>query len=220
LSSPGRKSGASELFIRREYPEIATRLLFVGQWLTMKGSRYLVEACTRLHRKYPDVHLTCAGTLEARETVLAQFPAEVRNHVHVFPRVNTAEMLAIHREADLFVFPTLSEGFSLALIEAAASGLPIVTTPVGASPDILFDGHSVVFCPPSDADALVDCVAGLLDDRGFRELLGKNAQRAAQAYRAESVGRDYASCLNRLMDEEDPLELGIRMETVGIRRDR
>lgn len=189
-------------FIRREYRERATRLLFVAQWLNMKGTRYLVEAFTELCRVREDLELCCAGTLADSGFVRRHFPEDIRNRVTVHPRVSKSELLDLHRDADLFVFPTLSEGFSLALIEAMASGLPIVTTPVGASADILQPGNSVVFCAPHDARALAKSVADLLDDHRLRQTLGRNAQLAAEKFRPELVWRDYSVCLNQLADRD------------------
>jgi glycosyltransferase involved in cell wall biosynthesis len=184
----------------REYRSRAQRLLFVGQWLNMKGTRYLAEAFTQLLRQHPDLKLCCAGTLANAKTVLSSFPETVRNSVTVRPRVSKSELLEIHRDSDLFVFPTLSEGFSLALIEAMASGLPIVTTPVGASCDILQEDASVIFCAPHDAESLASRIAELLDDQARREELGHNAQQAARKFRPELVLREYAALLNQFVD--------------------
>jgi glycosyltransferase involved in cell wall biosynthesis len=189
-------------FLAREYRQRPRRLLFVGQWLNMKGVRYLAQAFAQLRCKYPDLQLCCAGTLAKPRTVLSSFPEDVREHVIVRPRVSKSELLEIHRASDVFVFPTLSEGFSLALIEAMASGLPIVTTPVGASSDILQEGVSVVFCAPHDAESLANRIAELLDDPARREALGRNAQQAARKFRPELVWRDYAVCLNQLADRK------------------
>jgi glycosyltransferase involved in cell wall biosynthesis len=201
-------------FVPREHRPRAQRLLFVGQWLNMKGTRYLAAAFSRLLRENPDLQLCCAGTLASPRAVLRAFPEDVRDHVIVRPRVSKSELLEIHRTSDLFVFPTLSEGFSLALIEAMASGLPVVTTPVGASCDILQDGSSVVFCAPNDADSLAARVADLLDDRERREMLGRNAQLAASKFRPELVWRDYAVCLNQLAERD--IEDGRRMTVARV----
>ena len=206
---------STSFFIERQYRPRATRLLFVGQWLNMKGTRCLVEAFTQLHREHPDVQLSCAGTLANAETVRRDFPPEVRQQISVLARVSKSELLKLHRDADLFVFPTLSEGFSLALIEAMASGLPIVTTAVGASPDILEDGRSVVFCPVNEARKLAACVADLLDDQARREQLGRNARRAAEKFRPDGVWRDYATCLNRLAQSD--LEQHYRIRVASFR---
>ena len=190
-------------FIDRDYTPRATKLLFVGQWLGMKGIHHLVEAFSQLSRTRPELQLCCAGTLASAETVLESFPAEIRKQVSVFPRVNRTELVNLHRQSDIFVFPTLSEAFGLAAVEAMASGMPIVTTPVGAALDILQDGNSVVFCPAHDSERLAKCIAELLDDCPRREQLGRNARKAAEVLREEVVWRDYAATLNELAARPD-----------------
>ena len=214
LANPAPES----FFISREHRPRATRLLFVGQWLSMKGTRYLADAFVRLHRVHPELELMCAGTLAGVETVRNSFPPAIRERVKVFPRVTKSELLELHQECDLFVCPTLSEGFSLALIEAMASGLPIVATPIGASIDILQDRHSVVFCPPHDAQALASLVDELIDDRARRRELGCNAQRAAEKYRPQLVWRGYLVSLNQLTERES--EAGDRTPVASARERR
>jgi hypothetical protein len=108
------------------------RLLFVGQWLPAKGTRDLVEAFATLAGR-ADLELACVGTGASEAAVLADFPETVRGRVRVRPHVDRSELHAELAHADLFVFPSLSEGFSNALLEAMAASLPIVATPVGAA---------------------------------------------------------------------------------------
>jgi glycosyltransferase involved in cell wall biosynthesis len=170
----------------------------VGQWLPIKGKAYLAEAFTHLVQKHSDLRLSCVGTLASESQVLADFPPEVRPHVTVRSRVTGEELLACHRDADIFVFPTLSEGASLALGEAMATGLPIVTTPVGAAPDLLRHGDSAMFVPIRNPGALVETVERLLDDAALRQSLGSAAQASARYLEPDAVLADYAACLNLL----------------------
>lgn len=185
-------------FLKRKFRPRATRLLFVGQWLPMKGTAYLAEAFTQLADAHPDLHLCCAGTMALQPVVLESFPERVRANVSVWPRVTEGELLHLHRHADIFVLPTLSEGFSLAVGEAMASGLPIVTTPVGATPDMLFDHHNALLVPTRDAHALANSIDSLLDDLPLRDRLGYFAQQAAQSLRPEFAGRDFEVCFESL----------------------
>jgi glycosyltransferase involved in cell wall biosynthesis len=185
-------------FIQRNYRNRATQLLFVGQWLPMKGTQILVSAFTRLCRFHSDLRLCCAGTIESSKSVLENFPEDVRHAISVYPSVSEDELLDLHRAADIFVLPTLSEGFSLALTEAMSSALPIITTPVGAAPDILTDKCSALFIPAMDANALVTAVTTLLDDPSLRSELGQNVQAAAQGLLPEPTMQDFAFCLESL----------------------
>jgi glycosyltransferase involved in cell wall biosynthesis len=187
---------SSEFLIERQWDHRARRLLFIGQWLDMKGTRYLVEAFTRLARRNPDLSLWCVGTLSNETIVLEDFPEDVRELVRVMPRVDRKRLLELCSGADIFVFPSLSEGFSLALLEAMSTGLPIITTDVGAAPDLLGHEISALFVPVCDAPAISDAVQRLLSDDALRKVLGTRAQARAEHYTCESVYLNYMHILD------------------------
>lgn len=178
---------SSEFFIRRQYPDKVRRLLFVGQWIERKGVRYLVDTFTALTPESPNLELWCVGTIVEEEKVLASFNDEVRSQVMVRPQVEQKELITIYRDADLFIFPSLFEGFSVALLEAMAMALPIVATHVGAAHDILKHGVNALIVPKYSASALADSVRLLLHSRVRRERLGREAQATAVEYDLKRV---------------------------------
>jgi glycosyltransferase involved in cell wall biosynthesis len=162
-------------------------LLFVGQWLPMKGIRYLRDAAAALLREEPSMRLICGGTLVSADAVLSQFPADVRDRITVFPRLDQTALARLYRDADAFVFPSLYEGFSLAIVEAMASRLPIVSTPVGIAADALRHEESALFVPKRGADAIVSAVRRLQADPALATRLGVAAAATAEEYRLASV---------------------------------
>jgi len=178
-------------FVSRQHRDVASRLLFVGQWLPAKGIRYLVEAFTAL-AALGDVELSCVGTGASSDAVLAAFPAAVRSRVSVYPRVDRHELYEQLRQADLFVFPSLSEGFSCALIEAMAAALPVVATQVGAAVDLLQDGRNGTVVPCADATALVAAVTRLMGDARTRATLGEAARHTAARFTSDASCAGFA----------------------------
>jgi glycosyltransferase involved in cell wall biosynthesis len=176
-----------EFFLPRTYDGAARALLFVGQWLPMKGTRDLVEAFLVLARARPDLRLCCAGTIVDTAVVMRDFPAELRSRVDVRQRVTHAELIDLYARSDLFVFPSLSEGFSRALIEAMAAGLPIVTTPAGAASDLLDSDRDALLVPKRDVGSIARAVERLLDDEALRARLGRAAQARAREFTIERV---------------------------------
>lgn len=96
----------------------------------------------------------------------------------------------VYRRGDLFVSPTYSEGFSNTILEAMASGLPIVSTRAVGVVDCLEDGRDALLVPPRDADALAGAIARMLDDTALRQRLARTAlTEVRELYSWQAVGR-------------------------------
>jgi glycosyltransferase involved in cell wall biosynthesis len=188
--------GVTDRFFHRDARERPPRtLLFVGQWLGMKGVAFLRDAFQQLARTYPDLRLICAGTLLSQEEVLASFDDDLRPRVTVLPRVDQPALADVYKEADIFVFPSSYDGFGLAIVEAMAARLPIVVTPVGVAADALQDGVSALFVPKRDAQAIVRAVERIVQDPVLRQELGDAAQEAARNYQETHTVRAWAHTL-------------------------
>jgi glycosyltransferase involved in cell wall biosynthesis len=160
-------------------------VLFVGWIIEAKGVRELLEAA----RMLPKLRFTLIGPQQPSfvATVRDAFDA-LADRVRLLEPRPREEVLALYREADVFVLPTWSEGFPNVVIEAMAAGLPVVATPVGAIPDVVRDGEEGLLVPPRDAAALVRALARLADDPSLRARLGAQARARAEAcYSSEVV---------------------------------
>ena len=176
-------------FVAARAPHPIQTLLFVGQWLPMKGIRYLKGAATDLLRGDSGLRLVCAGTLTGESQVQSEFPVAVRDRVRVVPRIDQAGLARLYREADVFIFPSLYEGFSRAIVEAMASRLPIVCTQVGVAGDALRNEQSALIVPKHDADALVAAVNRLRSDPALADRLANAAAEAARDYTLAAVSQ-------------------------------
>ncbi len=99
--------------------------------------------------------------------------------------------------AHAFVFPSLIEGFGLVLLEAMSAGLPVITTPHTAGPDILTDGREGFIVPIRDADAIAERLHRLHDDEATRQVMG----RAALARAREASWGRYEELIRMLLAE-------------------
>ncbi len=199
-------NGVSAVFLDQPRAERGriSRLLFVGQWMPRKGVRYLVRAFEKLAAQHPELELTLAGTLVPDEQVLQAFSENLRSRVRVRRMVSPEEMPAFYAEADIFVFPSLMEGFSLALIEAMASGLPAVTTRAGAAEDVILDGVDGIFIPDRDAEALADAVSKLVRSPETALSIGLAAREKARAYEiSKTLARWWRTCRSVLGEKKE-----------------
>lgn len=162
------------------------RLLFVGQISQRKGIFYLLEAMRRLGDRGPA--LTMVGQIQGDGRALAPYRHLFR---HV-PHVPHTELREIYRQADVCVFPTLVEGLSLVVLEAMASGLPVITTPNGQG-DIVRNGADGFLVPPRDVNAIVDRLERLRADPALRIEMGRSARKRAQEFTWEAYKKTAVS---------------------------
>jgi glycosyltransferase involved in cell wall biosynthesis len=101
----------------------------------------------------------------------------IEDRVTVTGRVERDELVRLYNEAEVFVSPSLYEGFGLPAAEAMACGAPIVATTAGAYPEVIEDGTSGLLVPPGDARALADSIERVLGDRTLQQRLGIEGRR-------------------------------------------
>jgi glycosyltransferase involved in cell wall biosynthesis len=161
----------SFLHLKQDY-EIHGRikLLFTGNFELRKGARVLLEAIRKLRAQGLDLRLELIGGLTNGKLALRD---EDQEFFTWKPFVLPDELRPSLAAADLFVFPTLIEGSSRSAMEAAAAGLPIITTTHCGLPLVV--GESVEYVPILDVEALASAIAKLAGDKALRERLGRNA---------------------------------------------
>lgn len=151
------------------------RVLFVGQIGQRKGISYLLKAYDRFRGN--GTSLTLVGNFFGSQEPLRRY----QNIFQYIPNVPRARLADIYRRADVFVFPSLIEGMGLVVLEAMASGLPVIVTPNGPG-DIVRDGVDGFVVPIRDADAIVDRLEYIRANPQVRAEMGINARERALAF--------------------------------------
>jgi glycosyltransferase involved in cell wall biosynthesis len=154
------------------------QLLCVGTVNAGKGHNVLLEALAAISGGA--WRLTCVGSLDRDPSTVNQVRALVstrglEDRVSLVGAQHGAAFEACWDRADLFVLATYSETYGMAVAEALAHGLPVVSTTTGAIPDLV-GSDAGVLVPPGDADALAEALSRVLD-RGERERLAAGARR-------------------------------------------
>jgi glycosyltransferase involved in cell wall biosynthesis len=176
------------------------RLLTVSRIDPRKGLRHLPPALADLVRRGHDVSLTIVGPTvgtmgaEERERVLASaIELGVADRIDFVGSRTLPQVLSIAREHDLFVLPTLpGEGVPRVLLEAMASGLPIVVSDVAGVPTLVQNEVNGLLVPPSDPPAIAAAIDRLIRDGDLRRRLIATGNRAARAHTADSHARKIA----------------------------
>ncbi len=164
------------------------RVLCVSRLIERKGIRFLIEAIGMLKKDRVELILVGEGNCEGELKELAK-DLEVSDRVVFKGYVGHDRISDIYKESDLFVLPSLNEGMSNALLEAMASGLPVIVTDTGGTTELL-DGNGVLV-PMGDSGAIAEAVCGFVDDLETRQRMGGASRKIAERMGWGAVGEEY-----------------------------
>ncbi|MGE3471691.1 MAG: glycosyltransferase family 4 protein [Vicinamibacterales bacterium] len=182
------------------FADAPVELLMVATLTPRKGHDILAEALGRLPRH--SWRLTCAGSTTMSPPTTAAFTTAMVRHgladrVTLAGDLDESALAAAYDRADVFVLPTRHEGYGMAVAEAVARGLPVVSTPTGAIPDLV-DETSGVLVPVDDPAALAAALHRLVGDDEWRGRLAAGARARRDALpRWPEAARQMAAALVR-----------------------
>lgn len=193
-------------------------VLFVGRLSPEKGLHDLLAAFELVADRRPATRLTIIGPRavaplahvvalsdDASIRDLARFysgdhypdllrssvPAHLRDRVRFVSTMPHDQLLDVYRRATVVVNPSLSESFGMSVVEAMATGTPVVATAVGGMREILADGVGGILVQPGDPGRLAEAILAVLDDPALREELGTTGRaRVAARYTWDLVTED------------------------------
>jgi GalNAc-alpha-(1->4)-GalNAc-alpha-(1->3)-diNAcBac-PP-undecaprenol alpha-1,4-N-acetyl-D-galactosaminyltransferase len=174
-------------------------LIAIGRLHHQKGFDLLLKAFHKIHAKHPDWQITILGEGSLRSE-LEQLRSQLKltDSVHLPGLVsNVPEYL---NQADLFVMPSRFEGFPMALCEAMAFGLPVLSADCLSGPrDIIEDGVNGVLVQTEDIDALAMGLDKLMSDPAKRKQLADNAPNILDQFGVEQVMNIWQEAINRVI---------------------
>jgi glycosyltransferase involved in cell wall biosynthesis len=156
-------------------------ILYVGTFRPVKGLKYLIEAMKIIDDK--EKKLVIIGYGEEKtdlENLVKNLKLE--NCVTFIGKTPNNEIIRYMASSDVFVLPSLSEGFPITILEAMASGLPIVATKVRGLPEILKDGQNGFLVEPANPEQIAEKVLLLLNDEKLRKIISKNNLEEVKKY--------------------------------------
>jgi glycosyltransferase involved in cell wall biosynthesis len=153
------------------------QLLCVGTLIPRKGHDLLLDALGSLAASR--WHLTCVGSLTRNPQTVDRLHAQMQRlglekQVTLAGEVDAASLSRLYSAADLFVLPTRFEGYGMAVAEALAHGLPVISTRVGAIPELLGTQAGLVVAP-GDAQLLRGALQRVLDEPALLDSLARGA---------------------------------------------
>ncbi|MBP6975240.1 MAG: glycosyltransferase family 4 protein [Candidatus Moranbacteria bacterium] len=154
-------------------------LAYVGRLIESKGILLLLESVRNLKAKYPRIHLFVAGSGQDEDRVkcaISEYGLD--RQVSLLGNINHDAMRNLYRSVDILINPSYyPEGLQITLLEAACSGLAIVTTDVSGANELFRDGDSALIVEKNNMSALERGIVRLLEDSELRRRLGERARQ-------------------------------------------
>lgn len=175
---------------RPEVPADGGRALFLGSFTQRKGIYDLMEAVARVATARPAFVLDLGGDREVDEVQKLVAAREIGDNVSFMGWVRGEKKAEAFHRAHIFILPSYNEGLPIAVLEAFAAGLPVVTTPVGGIPEVVEDGVNGLLVEPGDVGALSAAVIRLLEDADLRaKMSAANLELVRASHDARVVAR-------------------------------
>jgi starch synthase len=174
-------------------PAKKLRVLFVGSLGQRKGLSYLFDAC-RLVQSAVTLTVISQKPLEPCPVLDRELAA-----VRWIPSCPHQQILAEMAAHDVFVFPSLFEGFGLVLLEALAMGLPVITTAHTAGPDLIHEGVEGFIVPIRDSAAIAACLELLHREPDRLAAMSRQARRRAREFSWENYEQTLAACVGQAL---------------------
>lgn len=182
---------------------IQNSILCVGRLCPRKGINYLIEAIAIAREKLPGIKLYLAGEGALRDKLEQQVSLlGIESNVVFLGKVSDDELVEWYNKVELFVLPTLFEGFGIVCLEALACGTPVITTRVPGVVDIIRDEPPNRLVPPEDPENMARAIRDFFSERaahgpvrdGFDETL-------LEGFGWEAVCGRFLDLYRRILDE-------------------
>jgi glycosyltransferase involved in cell wall biosynthesis len=204
----GQQSTHSALRKELGLPDDVLLVGMVCRLTEQKGVTYGLQAFARLQDDFPSAHLVIAGNGPLRSALEAEAKTlGVRAHFLGW----RSDVGTIMEALDIFLMPSLWEGFGLVLLEAMAHQLPIVGSAVSAIPEVVAQGESGILVPPRDVDGLAAALRSLLGDRILRRYMGLVGEDRLETYfNAEQMVERTIALYSELLSFRKPQDSGLK----------
>lgn len=183
---------------RRRYSLPDTYLLFLGTLEPRKNLSMLVKVWEQVCPQYPGLDLVLAGNTSANFAPIQPFPRHAR--IRQIGFVDESDLPALYSGAELFLLPSLSEGFGLPVLEAMACGTPVIASRAGALPEVA-GGAAILLDPLNIADWILG-ISTLLADPGCRQAYRQHGLEHVRRFAWERHAAEIRNVLERLLHEQ------------------
>ncbi|MCD6175758.1 MAG: glycosyltransferase, partial [Planctomycetes bacterium] len=191
-----------EIKSRLDIPKDSLVIGFVGRVTPDKGMDCLLGVYEQLSKEHDNLYLLIIGDYDPARTT---GPDSYRERIEMHPKIRHVsfvnEIVPYYYTMDLLVLPSKREGFNYALLEAAACGLPTVTTNATGCVDVVADGQTGFIIDSGDFDGFKNAVKRLIKNPRLRLELGQHAEkRVADRFDSKRLIREHTELYEKILD--------------------
>jgi len=162
--------------LHHTYKEFSHIILSMGRLQPEKNYRQLIRAFAQVNKIYKDTLLLIVGNGPERERLLSIARSlDIEKSVSILPWAR--DVVSYYKTCDIYVQPSLYEGWGLAVIEALASGAPVIMSDVGCAGEIVRNEETGIIVPPKDEQSLVRGIERLLSNDSLRTTIALNGAK-------------------------------------------
>lgn len=203
--------GIPDYFLNLSYQSLAEeeqtiRIAQVSTFIPRKGIQFSIPAVNNILSRYPHVEMSFFGTACQQcpdtEQVYDNFDPDVRDRIKVIPRFDHKKLPELLKGHHIKLFPSLSEAFGMALIEAMACGLAPIATAAGGPLDIVSDRQDGWLVPLRDSKSIEIALEKLINDHSELNRLRQNAYKKAQTYSWQSIATNNISVYEAAQEQK------------------
>jgi len=155
------------------------QILFSGTLYEGKGYMDLINAFAKIAPQHPDWKIVLAGNGEVEQARATACKLGIEKQVELLGWVSGEAKHRVFCESKALCLPSYAEGFPMAVLDAWAYGLPVVTTPVGGIPDVAVDGENMLLFNPGDIESLATKLEMIITDEALRNKLAASSVKMA-----------------------------------------
>ena len=177
----------------------------IGSFIDRKGIKYSIPAFNNILKRFDNVKIGFLGTGCAESEVLSNFSPDVRHKIMVVSSYDRGVLPDLLEGYQIKVFPTLYEGFGLALIEAMACGLVPITTPTAGFMETIVNRHNGIVVPLRNSKAIEAALEELICDRSQLDRMRLNAYNTTKGYSWTNIARQNLNLYQILQQQKAEL---------------
>ena len=178
-------------------------ILMVGSNLQRKGIRTIIQAALEVLPKIPDCLFKIAGDDPAvPEFRIMCEQLNIADHIIFLGHQSRDQLLELYSEAAVFILPAITESFGVVILEAMASGVPVIGSNVGGIPEIIRDGINGLMIPPNSPTELAQAIYLLLQNRDMQVQFAKSGIETAQQFSIEKMMIETYQVYSHLLNKD------------------